>query len=136
MMSDDEPFVLANDPPRRVPVRFENDDRRQRTLFDGLDCLPGQEDLFADDDDRPMQPGPFTDALRDAVVEHWLFTFPCRSLDDLNPWGGCCSDRFYYSGRPEGLHVKTVHRVIVDATMSWSEFKRRATKLAVPCLFH
>ena len=28
-----------------------------------------------------------------------------------------------------------VLRVIVDTTMSWAEFKRRATKLAAPSLF-
>lgn len=55
-MFDDETFVLCNEPTRRAPVRFENDERRQKPLFAGLDCLPGQDDLFstegADDDDR------------------------------------------------------------------------------------
>lgn len=46
-MIDDEPFVLTNDPARRAPVCFENDDRRQKPLFAGLDCLPGQDDLFS-----------------------------------------------------------------------------------------
>lgn len=56
VMFDDEPFVLTNEPARRSPIRFENDERRQKPLFAGLDCLPGQDDLFstegADDDDR------------------------------------------------------------------------------------
>lgn len=53
-MSVDEPFVLTNEPARRAPLQFENDERRQKPLFAGLDCLPGQDDLFstegADDD--------------------------------------------------------------------------------------
>jgi hypothetical protein len=55
-MFDDVPFVLTNEPARRAPLQFENDERRQKPLFAGLDCLPGQDDLFstegADDDDR------------------------------------------------------------------------------------
>jgi hypothetical protein len=39
-----EPFQLKNDPP--PARRCENDDRRQTVLFSGLDCLPGQDDLF------------------------------------------------------------------------------------------
>jgi hypothetical protein len=33
--------------PGRGPTQFNNlDATRQATLFDGLDCLPGQQDLF------------------------------------------------------------------------------------------
>ena len=40
-------FQLANDPPapRRAPT-VVNEPERQRVLIDGLDCLPGQLDLF------------------------------------------------------------------------------------------
>jgi hypothetical protein len=41
-----EPFALANDPPKRKPWRAENEPARQKKLLDGLDCLPGQQDLF------------------------------------------------------------------------------------------
>ena len=43
------PFMLANDPPRKPALRFENNHGRQMMLLAGLDCLPGQGDLFATD---------------------------------------------------------------------------------------
>jgi hypothetical protein len=40
-------FELRNDPPRKPPTPIDNNDRsRQSKLFTGLDCLPGQQDLF------------------------------------------------------------------------------------------
>jgi hypothetical protein len=30
----------------RRPAEFQNDPTRQRRLFSGMDCLPGQQDLF------------------------------------------------------------------------------------------
>ena len=37
----------ANDPPRVRPQSFDNGEKtRQRVLVDGLNCLPGQLDLF------------------------------------------------------------------------------------------
>jgi len=45
----DDTFTLANPPPRRAPLRLDPDDRRQRGLFAGLDCLAGQGDLFETD---------------------------------------------------------------------------------------
>jgi hypothetical protein len=40
-------FELVNDPPRRKSAQFDSQDNtRQRTLLDGMDCLPGQLDLF------------------------------------------------------------------------------------------
>lgn len=45
VMFDDEPFVLTNEMPR-PKLRIENDDRRQTVMFSGMECLPGQEDLF------------------------------------------------------------------------------------------
>lgn len=45
VMFDEEPFVLTNEPPRSK-LRIDNDDRRQTVMFSGMDCLPGQEDLF------------------------------------------------------------------------------------------
>ena len=44
-----EPFRLANDPAPRRPAQFEDEQCRQRSLLAGLDCLPGQGDLFATD---------------------------------------------------------------------------------------
>lgn len=46
----EEAFVLANDPPK--PWRAENNRAKQMALLSGLDCLPGQEDLFSDLDKR------------------------------------------------------------------------------------
>ena len=43
-MSDDEPFALRNDPPKCK--RPDNVPTTQRKLFDGMDCLPDQQDLF------------------------------------------------------------------------------------------
>jgi hypothetical protein len=43
----DEPFRLANDKPPAKPQPFATSDRtRQQILFTGLDCMPGQLDLF------------------------------------------------------------------------------------------
>lgn len=40
-------FQLQNDPPKRLPAHFDNQDAtKQRSLVDGMDCLPGQLDLF------------------------------------------------------------------------------------------
>lgn len=54
-MSTDDPFRLVNDKSIPRPTQFENSDRtRQQVLFSGLDCLPGQLDLFdADGSDSP-----------------------------------------------------------------------------------
>jgi hypothetical protein len=51
-MSDnrDEPFTLTNPAPR--PPRWrgrESENTRQQTLLEGMDCLPGQRDLFEND---------------------------------------------------------------------------------------
>lgn len=48
-MIDDEPFVLTNEP-ARPKLRIDNDDRRQTVMFSGMDCLPGQEELFASEE--------------------------------------------------------------------------------------
>ena len=42
----DEAFRLSSDPPKPKRATFENDPCRQTVLFTGLDCLPGQQDLF------------------------------------------------------------------------------------------
>ena len=43
-------FTLSNNPPPTKPHRFESCDRtRQKLLFSGLNCLPGQMDLFDTD---------------------------------------------------------------------------------------
>jgi hypothetical protein len=40
-------FELGVDPlPRPKPATFDNTEATQRKLLDGLDCLPGQQDLF------------------------------------------------------------------------------------------
>ena len=51
-----EEFQLRNDPPAASPrstLRDPVDEKRQRVLFAGLDCLPGQLDLFATDGEDP-----------------------------------------------------------------------------------
>jgi len=53
---NDDTFTLTNDPPKRAPLRFDNDERRQTTLFAGLDCLEGQTDLFATDGELQLPP--------------------------------------------------------------------------------
>lgn len=42
----DGSFTLANDAPKPKPWRAENVETRQLRLLDGMDCLPGQQDLF------------------------------------------------------------------------------------------
>ena len=45
-----EPFRLQNDPPPPPPPKYtEPEPTVQRRLFSGMDCLPGQLDLFATD---------------------------------------------------------------------------------------
>jgi len=40
-------FKLTNEQPRKHPQPIDNNDRsRQSVLFTGLDCLPGQQELF------------------------------------------------------------------------------------------
>ena len=44
---EEDRFFLANDPPAVKPAEYEDQERsRQRVLIDGMDCLPGQTDLF------------------------------------------------------------------------------------------
>jgi hypothetical protein len=46
-LAEPDEFALVNDPPRRPVQQFEGlENTRQRKLVDGLDCLPGQLDLF------------------------------------------------------------------------------------------
>ena len=46
----DEPYQLGSDPPPYRPWKPEPRERqKQQTLFAGLDCLPGQRDLFPTD---------------------------------------------------------------------------------------
>ena len=45
----DEPFRLANVTPTTKPHFETSEPRRQTVLFSGLDCLAGQQDLFATD---------------------------------------------------------------------------------------
>lgn len=52
---DDERFTLANDAPRPKPLRFENNSGRQMVLLTGLDCVPGQRDLFQTDGEGGCQ---------------------------------------------------------------------------------
>jgi hypothetical protein len=41
------PFALANDPPPHIPAQFDNQTAcAQRKLISGLNCLPGQMELF------------------------------------------------------------------------------------------
>lgn len=41
------PFTLANDRPATRKVEFHNNERRKQfAMFSGLDCQPGQQDLF------------------------------------------------------------------------------------------
>lgn len=42
-------FTLENDIPEPAPRKFSNSKDTQRVLFAGLDCLPGQLDLFPTD---------------------------------------------------------------------------------------
>jgi hypothetical protein len=51
----DEPFTLRNDPPDQAKAEFENNDCRQRLLFAGLNCLPGQIDVFVTDGEEPAE---------------------------------------------------------------------------------
>lgn len=39
-------FALRNPDPKPKPAKFDNTKATQRKLLDGLDLLPGQQDLF------------------------------------------------------------------------------------------
>jgi hypothetical protein len=46
----DETFTLSNPPPQPIPWRGPKpENTRQTVLLSGLDCLPGQLDLFEPD---------------------------------------------------------------------------------------
>ena len=55
------PEVIARSSPKRAPrpkpARFENSEERQRMLLAGLDCLPGQGDLFQTDGEEDSNGG-------------------------------------------------------------------------------
>lgn len=46
---NDERFHLQNEPPQRKQQVDGNPNNHQKVLFSGLDCLPGQQDLFPTD---------------------------------------------------------------------------------------
>jgi hypothetical protein len=48
-------FQLANDPPQPKPRELENGASAQRMLLAGLDCLPGQHDLFQTDGEEDSE---------------------------------------------------------------------------------
>lgn len=56
-----ERWTLTNDPPRVIRQQTEGalPMTRQRALFCGLDCLPGQRDLFLTDGEAERDAGPF-----------------------------------------------------------------------------
>ena len=43
-------FELTNEPRRKKSPGFRDTEAEQQKLLSGLDCLPGQEDLFPDID--------------------------------------------------------------------------------------
>ena len=49
----DEPFTLQNAPQVRKQDFTPRDNRKQRVLFAGMNCLPGQLDLFQTDGELP-----------------------------------------------------------------------------------
>lgn len=52
-------FQLQREPASRTkPTRFESHKANQRSLFSGLDCLPGQNDLFGTDGVEPAESEP------------------------------------------------------------------------------
>lgn len=56
-------FTLANERPNKLAPEFGNDQGRQRVLFSGLDCCPGQLDLFDTDGAEPPESSVSSDAL-------------------------------------------------------------------------
>ena len=49
-----EPFELTNEPPPPEPWQGEKPEpTRQKVLFSGMECLPGQLDLFDTDQVAP-----------------------------------------------------------------------------------
>jgi len=49
---NDEPFQLTNPPPKRKKIDVPNTTGTQKMLLSGLDCLPGQKDLFQTDGEQ------------------------------------------------------------------------------------
>lgn len=47
-----EEFKLENPKPKPPKDRFENDTRTQTVLFSGMDCLPGQQDLYQEEQEN------------------------------------------------------------------------------------
>lgn len=48
-MAMNEPFKLTNDPPKYPKKDYGSNNDRQTVLFAGMDCEPGQKDLFPTD---------------------------------------------------------------------------------------
>ena len=57
---DEQPFTLTNGPSRRKKdlVGYDPPQATQKVLFGGLNCEPGQQDLFATDGVLPESDGP------------------------------------------------------------------------------
>ncbi|MCC6127414.1 MAG: hypothetical protein IT426_20845 [Pirellulales bacterium] len=55
--SDSDTFVLENAPPKTEPWRGnESENTRQTVLLTGMDCRPGQQNLFETDGDAASTP--------------------------------------------------------------------------------
>ena len=82
----DEPYQLGNDPPPRRPLKPESRDRqKQQTLFAGLDCLPGQQDLFPTDGNAASENTPSRAEIADALLDYWLGR---GRFANRRPWEG------------------------------------------------
>lgn len=52
-------FTLTNTSPRPRPWKGEEPERtRQTLLLAGMECLPGQQDLFPGAEPKPLRPQP------------------------------------------------------------------------------
>ena len=101
-----EPFELTNDPEPHPRQDFHDNDGRQKVLFGGTDCLPGQQDLFSTDGE-PMIPDPIERG--EDRCERWAaenvkgnqFTCCCGSVCDLDDGETVSADPYAIPVCPE-----------------------------------
>lgn len=99
-----EPFRLQNDPPRVAKPDYDDGEcDRQRVLFAGLDCLPGQMDLFETDGD------------------HTDFEWEAAQPGDIMPDGSLLIQRkMRRKADAQRLADKLGGRVLIDGPRSWA----------------
>lgn len=103
-------FTLTNDPPRptfwKAPAPEK---KKQRSLFSGLNCLAGQEDLFPDID-NPPEPKRMPRFMSFMLTTQQIMDETKTETRRLDTWGDMKAGEVFY-GVEKGMGLKKGEKV-------------------------